>query len=241
MRTLEQFLVGVRSPDGEQLKVSEAQAKSDSCPACGAVPARRPKRKTACKQCRVDIYVRKGALVLAEEALILDEFFNLAQNGARAVDLVPTYLELEKSNGVAPRAADLIWSIYNRLLLPASPRGILGRLVPPKARTDAELCQVYLAMAGFLRGEGKDNRHVTEQWHTHFLRSVQSDCGLAPSDRVIRVIGVEDERQCEPCRSLEKRRMTISEALEELPAPRICTSEEGYCRCCYGYDPFPED
>lgn len=52
----------------------------------------------------------------------------------------------------------------------------------------------------------------------------------------VRVISSKDNRTCQECANLNGKVFTIDEALEKMPLPNLCTSEEGWCRCTYTYE-----
>lgn len=52
----------------------------------------------------------------------------------------------------------------------------------------------------------------------------------------VKVCSSRDDRTCEKCKSLDGKVFTIDEALEKMPLPDWCNSEEGWCRCAYTYE-----
>jgi hypothetical protein len=150
----------------------------------------------------------------------LDAFPAIASFGATLADLIKAHDALEKRFDVAPHAGDIIWSIYQEI---------------GTRRQDARtLSQLHFSQADFLRKEGRNNRTILEAAHRQFLlanREAFEECRIS-------VTGIPDDRRCDACSKLDGQLFSFPEALEQLPVPRLCVSEEG-CRCSYMAEPDP--
>lgn len=132
------------------------------------------------------------------------------------------------------RRADQQWSELNRQAVEAM-----------KTNDWSALKQIHLEQALQLWEEGKDFFRVAQESRRAALRSYEQ------SDVVSGVaILTCKEESCESCRALEGKRLTVKQALEEMPIPVAnCTtdigefgrkgiggernSDQGWCRCDY--------
>jgi len=51
----------------------------------------------------------------------------------------------------------------------------------------------------------------------------------------VKILTARDDRTCEKCKSLDGMVFPISEAIEKMPLPVKCDSDEGWCRCAYTF------
>lgn len=145
----------------------------------------------------------------------------LSQYGITEKDFDIHKGKLSKKFGQEARNRDVIWSIFNELLI-------------KKNKDLNSLKMIYYEMALFLNEEGKDCFAVLQQSHKMELMKFKQD-GFVKKVRIL----TAGKDSCEACRQLENKVFTIEEALEKMPIPcKECThklydEKRGFCRCCY--------
>ncbi len=196
------------------------------CPYCRKVLDRKPQRKTKCPFCNNDIYVRTkqkifpSTLLNKEDAVAVDWLKNLENFGIKDNDFLNKRRELFKKFGKEAESTDVIWGLFNELIL--------------KTKDLHSLKMIYYEMALFLNKEGKDFFQFLQQSAKMELMKFKQE-GFIKKVRIL----TAGEDSCETCRRLENMVFTIEEALEKMPIPcKECThklydKERGFCRCCY--------
>ena len=196
------------------------------CPYCRKVLDRKPQRKTKCPSCNKDIYVRSKQKIFSsnllnkEDVIAVDWLKNLENFGIKDDDFINKRSELSKKFGKEAKSTDVIWGLFNELIL--------------ETKDLHSLKMIYYEMALFLNKEGKDCFTVLQQ-------SAKMELMKFKQEAFIKKVGVltAGEDSCEACRRLENKVFTIEEALEKMPIPcKECThklydEKRGFCRCCY--------
>jgi hypothetical protein len=138
--------------------------------------------------------------------------------GINEKDISNTSQQLFKKFGKEPNDNDIIWSLFNQVVL--------------KTRDYQTLKMIYYEMALFLNEEGKDFFHVLQQ-------SKRMELIVYKQRGVKKVEILAASNSCEHCQKLNGKILTINEALEEMFIPcEECThiisvAHRGFCRCCY--------
>jgi hypothetical protein len=198
------------------------------CPYCKGVLKQKPQRKKKCPFCNNDIYVRSkqkvfsSTLLTREDAIAVDCLKNLENIGIKIKDndFKTKKRELSIKFGKEAKSSDVIWGLFNELIL--------------KMKDLHSLKMIYYEMALFLNKLGKDCFAVLQQSAKMELMKFKQD-GFIKKVRIL----TAGEDSCEACRWLENQVFTIEEALEKMPIPcKECTyklydEKRGFCRCCY--------
>lgn len=112
----------------------------NKCPHCKKGLEKIPLRKKKCGFCRKEIYVRtrpkdmKKVLVRKDEINKIEKewidyaiksirFKKLKEFGVEKRDFIKTYDRLKKSFGTSPLISDVLWGIYNNMLLKTMKEG----------------------------------------------------------------------------------------------------------------------
>jgi hypothetical protein len=151
--------------------------------------------------------------------MAVDWFNKLEYQGIEQKNFIDMREELTKKFGKNPKSADIIWGLFNQLVL--------------KANDPASLRMIYYEMALFLYQEGRDFFDVLQD--SAKMRLVEyKQSGII---KKVKVTTVSDS--CTECQKLKNQIFTIDEALEKMPIPiRNCThqmkdGQPGWCRCIY--------
>lgn len=94
----------------------------DKCPHCGAIFDKPPKRKTKCKKCGEECFIRttqaifNSDILTQEDALAADFFKELQYLGATTNDYLKVNAELSQKWGTKAKSYDIVWGISNRLV-----------------------------------------------------------------------------------------------------------------------------
>lgn len=195
------------------------------CPYCKKVLDRKPQRKTKCPFCNNDIYVRSkqnvfpSTLLNKEDAIAVDWLKHLEDFGINDNDFINKRRALSKKFGTEAKATDVIWSLFQELIL--------------KTEDLHSLKMIYYQMALFKNKRGKDC--FTElQLSTEMALMKFKQNGF----KKVR-IRTSGEGSCEACHRLANKVFTIEEAFEEMPIPcKECThklydEKRGFCMCYY--------
>lgn len=127
-------------------------------------------------------------------------------------------LELSKKFGKDPSEEDVIWSIFNQLIIRF-------------ADNLQELKMIYYEMALFLNEEGRDSFQMGEMSRKMELLLLKKQ-GI----KKVKILGTNG---CEKCRKQNGKSYSISTALKTMPLPnKECTyhlnnDKYGFCRCCW--------
>lgn len=132
----------------------------------------------------------------------------LKEYGVTDLEILDVY---EKSNG---RERDMIWSLYNQLLLKINPE-----------RTTL-LKEIYEDMISMLDEEEKGSNHLVEKVNILTLREIKS----AGINRV--EIGSERDGLCNKGLKLDGQVYLVDDALENCPIPAL-KCEKKHCGCSF--------
>lgn len=206
------------------------------CPHCKEILKEKPTRKKKCPFCKKDIYIRTSpstkekVLVTESEAKKIDVKYektgaknrwisNLQSYGITEKDYDKHESELSKRFGSKASYRDVIWKIFNELLL------VKHEL--------QDLKMLYYQMALFLNEEGKDFFKILQQSAIMELKHMQKE-GFVKKVKILAT-----PNSCEACKKLNDKIFTIDEALKTLPIPcNECSyimdnGKKGFCRCLY--------
>lgn len=217
---------------------SNKDRRKAECPYCLTVLKKVPGAKTKCSFCGKYIYVRTRpddnwrVVVTEQEAQRIDKQWlkepshsrwkrELEDLGMGSDDFERTRLMLAKKFGQEPRFGDIIWSLFNQVII-----------------KDKGLNPPYYSMALFLDEEGKNPAKMLFE-HSLFTLKSWFKTGV----KTVKIYTAGDEA-CDNCRKLEGLVIPIVQALKEPVIPcENCiyhmsqNSRFGFCRC---YE-VPED
>ena len=98
-----------------------------------------------------------------------------------------------------------------------------------------EMAQLYYQQATIVRKEGKEAKHlIAEGIRCELTRMEKADV------RKIKILGAQDEMSCPACAALNKKIISVAEALQTMPVPNLsCTANipgvaKNWCRCTIG-------
>lgn len=219
------------------LEIENNEEKEDvPCPYCNNILKQKPKRKKKCPFCGNYIYVRtspstREKILLTEEGIKENEeewrrfhnknncLKNLETFGVTETDFKIQKNKLFNKWGYEPDDADVIWLIYNDLLL--------------KISDFHSLKMLHYQIALYLNADGRDYFETRQKSSEMELRYYQQQ-GV----KKVKILTVKNE-SCENCRKLEGKTFKISDALKEMPIPckecnyPLINDNYGFCRCCY--------
>jgi hypothetical protein len=115
-----------------------------------------------------------------------------------------------------------------------SPRDVFWSLAEDAARDGRRredwwhVSRVRWGQARLLCEEGADCMPLMREGSKFELLSYQQQ-GI----KRVGILSSGDDRICDGCRAHNGRRMSITQALEALPIPNDCCSEEHWCRCSW--------
>jgi len=190
------------------------------CPYCQNILEKMPSRKTTCPFCKKHIYVKNNKLVTKEEAKAIEQKRKFIHDLRRARISEKEYKDhkakLAKKFGFEPIFFDVAWDVLNARALELA-----------KSQNFNNLGILYYQMAWFLNEEGKDFFHVLQQSRkmelehlkTMGIKKVEIMCG---------------PKACPSCLKLDKKILTIEEAIKIMPIPnKDCTNVlyGNFCRC----------
>lgn len=201
-----------------------------SCPYCGGVLKKEPKRTTKCPQCGKSIYPRpkqpffSKPLLTEYESLISDTFQSLTNTVGFDVTLDTykiTQANLSAKFKTQASWSDVTWSIFNQLAFKFAKVGDLEHL-----------SAVYSGMANFLWHSHKDFRKCMSESVRHQLLLFKR-YGFKTARVYAYSFG-----GCKACEALTDKTFNVDEALKNIPLPpEGCTCildknlEAGYCVC----------
>ena len=211
-----------------------------SCPYCGNIPKKPPKRRRTCKVCGNVYYVKtvkndgqEFKIVFKAEDKehiddLLDELYEYT-----TIYTVQEYLQHQYTNvqvpdeyilqvrelltarfGFRPSSHDVLWYILNELIAEASQKGDLSKLE-----------SLYYIQAKVLYNEGrKEFIEPLREAKKMRLLTIKKQ-GLSNKVRI-------DADPCPVCAKHDGRVLTIEQALKEMPIPDP-ECAHGICYCTY--------
>ncbi|UQD54962.1 hypothetical protein [Flavobacterium sp. K5-23] len=209
------------------------------CPYCKKKLNKFPLRKTKCPHCEQFNLVRnlsnlKIKTLLTEEQVKEIEIeqtnnylkfkgFNKLQSfGVTEDEFLKRKEKLYLKTGIENNNSDVIWSIFNELLL-------------KNAGNPDKLAMIYYSMAIFLKEEGKNNFKLLQECAKSRLDSFQ----LLGFDVTVEILGCSDS--CEACKKSHGKIISMKEAYL-LPIPcENCNHTIGFCRCYFAATSLRDD
>ncbi len=189
------------------------------CPHCNAILDPIPKRKTKCRACEKEIYVKtdpfnkqKTYYLKHEDALLL--------NVVR--DLQISEKAFTEAKNKAPKGRSL-GDIGG---------GLIGQQKQEAARKNdwQTVSSITWRQARHLYEAGREYFHVQQAAMKEQLQGA-----LAQGITHVKISSSRDDRTCEKCKAQDGIVFTIKEAIEKMPLPVKCDNGE-MCRCVYTYE-----
>lgn len=230
----------IQADESTNRQRTEVEPPKPICPHCKGKLEKVPQRKKKCPLCGKPMLVRRypdtnqRLLVTEGEAKEIDNLWHkryekekwmddLQQYGIGEKDYKKHQVKLAKAWGKEPNQRDVLWSIFNTLLV--------GR------RDLQEMAGIYSSMASFLDEEGKDFSEVLEEHH----RTVLQDLKQHGFTKVIIKYSGGGLMGCDACKAQDGKTYLIDDALREMPLPcKSCSyimgGKSGFCRCFYQAD-----
>lgn len=196
------------------------------CPHCKNIISQKIQRKKRCPFCGNDIYVRSKQKIFSssflnkEDAVAMDWLKKLEDFGIKDNDFINKRKELSEKFRKEAKSTDVIWSLFNKLIL--------------KTKDLCLLKAIYYNMALFLNEGGKDCFAILQQSaKMELMRFKQED--FIEKVKIL----TTGKDSCKACQRLENKIFTIKEAIEKMPIPckecthKIYNNKKSFCRCCY--------
>ncbi|MDY6876175.1 MAG: hypothetical protein SWK90_08250 [Chloroflexota bacterium] len=210
-------LFGGSKPSKEQSKTEntpKSRSRESKCPYCDALLEKKPARKTKCPHCGNHIFVRRGRLLTEDQKLVEEWLDRLGAFGITRQAFNQHREQLAEQFGFQPSVNDTVWRVLNLLVASTADH------------SQAKI--LYNEMVHLVRSEGKDPKPYLVEAAKHELLSLK-ESGVVSR---VRVNTVNDGLVCSKCRALAEKTFTIEQALNDMPIPNACESEDG-CRCWY--------
>ncbi len=194
-------------------------APSANCPHCGVNLDPVPQRKTKCRACGKDIYVKSDPFnkhttyyLKHEDALSLDM--------VRDLQIGEKLFSDAKSKALNNQSlSDIVWGLVN-----------LEKQKAARKNDWQTISSITRRQARHLYETGREYFHIQQ---AAVKEQLQGE--LAQGITHVKIISARDDRTCEKCRSQDGMVFTIKEAIEKMPLPVKCDNGE-MCRCLYGYE-----
>lgn len=195
-------------------------ASNANCPHCLVNLDPVPRRKTKCRACGKDIYVRTDPFnkqttycLKRDDALLLDVVRDLQISEKAFTDAKNKALKGQS-------LGDIMW-------------GLIGQEKQNAARKGdwQKVKGITWTQARYLYEAGREFFHVQQAAMEEELRGEQAQGVMTH----VKILSSRDERTCEKCKGQDGMVFTIKEALEKMPLPVKCDNDEGWCRCVYTY------
>jgi hypothetical protein len=214
------------------------------CPYCKTVLKKFPIRKTKCFNCGENIHILKfnsykeKKLITENEKLIHEAeekrtsfrtrwLADLQRFGIKEHDFNDRKEQFLKKTGIRNNDNDVIWSFFNELVF-------------KNHSNFNQLPMLYYSMALFVHEEGKDNFYLLKEFAISTLHKLELE--NLNSDLTIMVEIVSGSNSCDNCKKTDGLRMTIRDALLNLPIPcKECNHSIGFCRCYYVAIPIRDE
>jgi len=188
------------------------------CPHCSVNLEPVPQRKTKCRACGKDIYVRtdpfdkqKTYYLKHEDALSLDM--------VRDLQIGEKLFFHAKSKALNNQSlSDIVWGLVN-----------LEKQKAASKNNWQTISSITRRQARHLYETGREYFHVEQAAMKEELQGA-----LAQGVTTVKVMSSRDDRTCEKCKSQDGMVLTIKEAIEKMPLPVKCDNGE-MCRCVYTY------
>lgn len=144
---------------------------------------------------------------------------NLSSFGLSKKDFEKEKELLSKKFKQTANDSDILWSLYNKLVMKTSDKHKIKSL--------------YYEMALFLNYEGKDYSRVRQESERMELMSYK-ELGVVKKVEICKT-----DSSCEECKKMQGKVFTLDEALEKMPIPNSNCSfnftrkGKPFCRCTY--------
>lgn len=204
--------------------------RTNTCPNCESSLEKIPERKTKCKSCGEYMYVktntnRERVLVDLEGAERINTEWNVKQNVSGIELLDTTKKNLKEQFGKEPSKEDIKWRRFNLQL-----ESLM------KENDFWALSTTYYEMANFVESEGMDPKEYRDLGYKMKKKAQSNRESLLDWQKSKVVTYVEvmaNDGSCQSCKSKQRVKLLISDALRDDTLPREeCTYKYG-CRCTY--------
>lgn len=206
-----------------------------ACPYCETILPKSPSRKIQCQKCHNYIYVRTkqrlypSPLLTEDQAGVIDALTAIEYMGV-SNEVFKKERELLSARFKQPASdQDTLWSIYNKLIIKFA-----------KESSYENMSYIYSAM-GLMQNKAKrDYIHLLTKAYELKLHAYKFQ------QRAEEVEIYVPDFECEDCRKLSKKRLSIDEATNTMPLPnKSCTysahkGSEPFCSCFYNVTKFKD-
>ncbi len=149
----------------------------------------------------------------------------LKQFGISEQDFSVRKKELFSKTGIENNDNDVIWSLFNELLVLNS--------------NDFDIqSKIYLSMSIFLFDEGKDFFPLLKESYRAELKNLQLKSYESPLNSMAIIVTSTNEKSgaCSKCKELNGLQMTFEDAIEKMPIPiKNCDRSVRFNRCTSFY------
>ena len=215
------------------------------CPYCKTALMKFPLRKTKCFNCGKSIYILKFNNY-TEKKLVTEEEKNSYEFEQKRISFRDRWLselktfgvkedtfytrkkELFLKSGIENNDNDVIWSLFNDLLIKNS-------------NNDHAQSNLYLSMAIYLFREGKPFDYLLREKCKADLKRMHLESLESRFVSVVEIIASSDGHSpaCGKCQKLDGVQLTFEDALLKMPIPlKDCEITNGFHRCFYGAIPM---
>jgi hypothetical protein len=210
------------------------------CPNCQTTLNKFPSRKTKCLKCGENIFILKFNNY-SEKKLVTNEEKDKHKIEVKRIYFVSRWLsvlktfgikeeafyirkkELFLSSGIENNDNDVIWSLFNKLLVKNS-------------NNYDQQSKLYQSMAVYLSQEGKEFYHLLRESYKAELKRMQLESLACSMVSVVEVVISSNTNSpaCGKCSKLKGVQMTFEDALKKMPIPiEDCEHSHGFYRCFY--------
>lgn len=133
--------------------------------------------------------------------------------------------ELFSKSGIENNDNDVIWSLFNELLMSNSSNFY-------------NQSKIYLSMAGFLYNEGKDFFPLLKESYRAELLNLQLKSFESPIKSMAEIVNSTNKNSgsCSKCKELNGLQMSFEDAIEKMPIPiKNCERSVSFNRCTSFY------
>jgi len=195
-----------------------------TCPYCGKILEKIPKRKSPCPNCRNIIFIRNKKMVTERKAIMQDFIKSNEYYGANELEYLQLENDLKNKSGFDPNSNDVVWSYYNNLIL----RNM-------KSENYSNLKMLYYSMALMLNQEKKEFFNLLQESRKMELMEYKKHDFI----KKVKISTAGKGNACDICMLQDNATYTLEEALEKMPIPNkdcahiLYDEKRGFCRCIY--------
>jgi hypothetical protein len=210
------------------------------CPNCQITLNKFPLRKTKCFNCGKTIYILKFNNYIEKKLVTKEEkdrqeieenrvsFINSWLNelktfGIKEEEFYIRKKELFLISGIENNDNDVIWSLFNELLVKNS-------------NNYDRQSKLYHSMAIYLSQEGKDFYYLLRESYKANLKRMQLESLASNMVSIVEIVASTNSNSpaCGKCKKLNGVQMTFEDALLKMPIPfEDCEHSNGFYRCFY--------